>query len=162
MENKTHLPFEAIHPGTLLKDEIDCRPGLTQKELARELGVKPSFLNEIIKEKRAITADFAILLEKTLSISAAYWMRFQSQYDIDKARIKEKNRRRMQAIDTWNILKKQLPLDYFKKHKILSDSIEKDIATLLEFYNADTIESLLTNASKQKPEYFENTVKQKV
>ena len=58
------LPFEATHPGTLIKDELEVRDDLTQKELAILLGVKPSFLNEIIKGKRPVTADIALLLEK--------------------------------------------------------------------------------------------------
>ena len=84
------VPFEATHPGTLIKDELDFRDDIKQKDLAKEMGVKPSFLNEIIKGKRPITADCAVILEKILGIPADYWMRFQSQYEIDKARIKEK------------------------------------------------------------------------
>jgi len=57
--------------------------------LAKELGVKASFLNEIIKGKRPVTADVAILLENIIEIPADYWMKFQSQFEIDKARIKE-------------------------------------------------------------------------
>ena len=72
-------PFEATHPGILIKDELEFREDLNQKDLAEMLSVKPSFLNEVIKGKRPITADLAILLEKTLEIPADYWMKFQSQ-----------------------------------------------------------------------------------
>ncbi len=85
------LPFEATHPGVLIKDELDAREDINQKDLAKELGVKASFLNEIIKGKRPLTADFAIILEKVFEIPADYWMRFQTQFEIDKARIKGKN-----------------------------------------------------------------------
>lgn len=89
METKNNItPAQATHPGELLKDEIDATPGLNQRKLAKEIDVQPSLLNEIIKGKRPITADIAILLEKVLGISADYWMRFQSQYEIDAARIK--------------------------------------------------------------------------
>lgn len=88
METITITPFEPTHPGTLIKDELEVRDDINQKELAILLGVKPSFLNEIIKGKRPVTADMALLLEKTLDISADYWMRFQSQYEIDSAKIK--------------------------------------------------------------------------
>lgn len=74
------IPFEATHPGTLIKGELAVCDDITQKDLAILLGVKPSFLNEIIKGKRPVTADIAILLEKALGISADYWMRFQSQF----------------------------------------------------------------------------------
>ena len=91
MTTKTLIPYEATHPGTLIKDELEFRKNLTQKDLATLLGVKPSFLNEIIKGKRPLTVDIALLLEKILEIPADYWMKFQSQYEIDCARIKEKN-----------------------------------------------------------------------
>ena len=65
MTTKAILPFDATHPGTLLLEEIKAR-GIKQRELAVELGVLPTFLNEIIKGKRAITADFAILLEESI------------------------------------------------------------------------------------------------
>lgn len=93
------VPFEATHPGILIKDELEARVGIKQKDLAELLGVKPSFLNEIIKGKRPITADLAILLEKALDIPADYWMKFQSQYEIDCARIKEKNIDKIKLIE---------------------------------------------------------------
>lgn len=39
-------PFEPTHPGEVLKDEIDCR-GISQRQLAHEIGVSSSFLNEV-------------------------------------------------------------------------------------------------------------------
>ena len=98
MTTNNITPFEATHPGILLQDELKAR-NIKQKELANELGVLPTFLNEIIKGKRTISADFSVLLEKVLDIPADYWLRFQTQYDIDKARIKEKNVRKIELIE---------------------------------------------------------------
>ncbi|HYK75862.1 MAG TPA: HigA family addiction module antitoxin [Daejeonella sp.] len=92
-------PFEPTHPGVLIKDELDARGDMKQKDLAELLSVKPSFLNEIIKGKRPITADLAILLEKALDIPADYWMKFQSQYEIDCAKLKEKNIHKMRLME---------------------------------------------------------------
>ncbi len=72
VELDNQIPFRATHPGVLIKDELEVRPELKQKDLAIELGVKPTFLNEIIKGKRPLTADIAILLEKILEIPATY------------------------------------------------------------------------------------------
>ncbi|MGB0789229.1 MAG: HigA family addiction module antitoxin [Marinirhabdus sp.] len=97
--NKNSIPAQATHPGVLIKDELDAAPNLNQKTLAKQIGVQPSFLNEIIKGKRPIKADIAILLEKALGISATYWMKFQSQYEIDRARVKEKNIKKLELLD---------------------------------------------------------------
>lgn len=153
------VPFEATHPGTLIKDELDARPELKQKDLANELGVKPSFLNEIIKGKRPVTADIAVLLEKTLEIPADYWMKFQSQFEIDKARVKEKNIARLKNIDLWKIIKEYVPVNYFKKLDYLHNDLEKDILTIKEIYNVTSIDELVASFSKNKLAFFRKSGK---
>src|SRR5690554_391524 len=87
----TILPKYPTHPGTLIKDELVEMGGITQKELAALLGVKPSYLSEVINGKRAINASLAIDLEAVFGIPAEYWLRFQSQYDLDILRISRLN-----------------------------------------------------------------------
>lgn len=139
---KEFLPFEATHPGALLKDELVARE-IKQKDFALELGVLPTFLNEIIKGKRPVTADFAILLEKTLEITADYWMRFQSQYCIDQARIKEKNIRRLKLIEIWSIIKEYVPIKYLKKLGYLNLDIASNIEQVKKVYSIESIEELV-------------------
>lgn len=76
---------KATHPGSLIKDELKFR-GISQKDFARDIDMQPTMLNELIKEKRAITAEIVLALEKGLGISAEYWMRHQAGYELDCAR----------------------------------------------------------------------------
>lgn len=149
MTTKNIIPFEATHPGTVILDEINAR-NISQKELAHELGVLPTFLNEILKGKRAITADFAILLEKSLGISADYWMKFQSQYDIDKARLKEKNVRKIELIETWNIIKEYVPVNQLKKLGYLIGTLEEDIIKIKNIYKVETIDNLVNTVAEHR------------
>lgn len=142
MTTQIMTPFEATHPGTALLDEIVAR-NMSQKELAHELGVLPTFLNEILKGKRAITADLAIILEKSLGISADYWMRFQSQYDIDKARLKEKNIRKIELIKTWKTIKEYVPVAQLKKLGYLIGTLEEDIKEIKNIYRVETVDALV-------------------
>lgn len=137
------IPHKATHPGVLIKDELESRADLNQKELAKLLDVKPSFLNEIIKGKRNLTSDNALLLEKVFGISAEYWMRFQIQYDIDQSRIKEKNLAKNKNIEIWNIIKQYVPIDFFKKNGLLKDNLEQDINTIIEIYRVRNIDELI-------------------
>lgn len=82
------VPFAAIHPGVILRDEIKVR-GMSQKEFAQKSGINISVLNEIIKGKRNINADYAVAIERVLGIPADSLMRIQSQYDIDLVRLRE-------------------------------------------------------------------------
>lgn len=75
---------EAFHPGEYLKDELDTR-GISQAQLAREIGMTPSVLNEIIKGKRAVTAEYALLFEAALGIEADFWINLQSRYSKQRA-----------------------------------------------------------------------------
>ena len=90
MNNKELTPFVATHPGELIKDELKERK-MTQKQLAMEMGIKPSVLSETIHGKRAISKTMAVALEKAFGIPAEIWLNLQSQYDLDMANISDRS-----------------------------------------------------------------------
>lgn len=63
------IPFEPTHPGEVLKDEIEFR-GISQKKLAKEMGVSYTVLNEILNAKRSLNTKYAMLLEAALDLDA--------------------------------------------------------------------------------------------
>lgn len=73
-------PSNAIHPGEMIKDEIEFR-GITQKALAAEIGLPASVLNEVLNGKRAVTTEYALLLEAAIGIEADLWLKLQSDYN---------------------------------------------------------------------------------
>lgn len=73
-------PSNLIHPGEMIKDEIEFR-GISQKALASEIGVPASVLNEVLNGKRAVTTEYALLLEAALGIEADLWLKLQSDYN---------------------------------------------------------------------------------
>ena len=74
------------HPGRILHQQFMKPAGLSQNALARELGVPPRRINEIILGKRGITADTALRLAKRFGNSARFWMGLQAEFDLDEAR----------------------------------------------------------------------------
>ncbi len=72
---------ELIHPGEMIKDEIAAR-GMTQKELARQMGVSYTVFNEILNGKRSINTEYALLLEAALGTSANIWLGLQADYNM--------------------------------------------------------------------------------
>ncbi len=72
-----------IHPGEVLLEEFLKPMGLSQNKLALNIGVHPRRINEIILEKRKVTADTALRLARFFGISAEFWLGLQSQYDLD-------------------------------------------------------------------------------
>src|SRR5437867_2422209 len=75
-----------IHPGELLREEFMKPHGLSQNALARALGVPPRRINEIVLEKRAITADTALRLARFFGTTAELWTGLQADYDLRLAR----------------------------------------------------------------------------
>jgi HTH-type transcriptional regulator / antitoxin HigA len=86
-------PDVAIPPGEFLKEEIDARK-LSQKELARRMGRPLNAINEIIRGKKAITAETALQLEEVLpEIPARFWLNLETDYQLTKALIDKRTRK---------------------------------------------------------------------
>ena len=75
-----------IHPGEILLEEFLKPMELSQNSLAREIGVPPRRINEIVLGKRGITADTAIRLARRFKTSEQFWMGLQADYDLEEAR----------------------------------------------------------------------------
>lgn len=80
-------PNYAVHPGVLLKEELDALH-LTQKVAAEKAGVSKTVINEVIKGKRGISAELAVKLESAVESPARFWLNAQSIYDEIMARVK--------------------------------------------------------------------------
>lgn len=74
-----------IHPGEILKEEIECR-GITQSALAAQMGMSYKALNEILNCRRPLTTTTALLFEAALGVSSDMLMRIQLDYNMRTAR----------------------------------------------------------------------------
>jgi antitoxin HigA-1 len=72
-----------IAPGELLNEEFLKPMGLSQYRLAKEIGVPPQRISEIIAGQRSITADTDLRLCRFLGLSNGYWLRAQVAYDTE-------------------------------------------------------------------------------
>jgi len=78
-----------IHPGEILREEFMKPLGLTQNALARALRVPPRRINEIVLEKRGITADTALRLARYFGTTAEMWTGLQTDYDLRLVRYRK-------------------------------------------------------------------------
>ena len=72
-----------IHPGEILLEEFLKPLGLSQYRVAKDIGVPPRRINEIVHGKRSITADTALRLSRYFGTSERFWMNLQSRYDLE-------------------------------------------------------------------------------
>lgn len=75
--------FPPIHPGEVLLEEFLKPMGISQYRLAKDIGVPPRRINEIVHGKRSITADTALRLARYFGTSERFWMNLQSRYDLE-------------------------------------------------------------------------------
>ena len=83
-----------IPPGEILLEEFLIPLGLSQNALARAIQVPPARINDIVHNRRAITADTAVRLGIFFKTSIDFWINLQAQYDARRARSKEEPRLR--------------------------------------------------------------------
>lgn len=90
-------PFEPTHPGELIKDELEAC-NITQAKLAESIGVKPSLLNEIIKGKRGVNTEMALLIEAALNIPADLLLNLQADYNMQITKSNDSFMKRLSAV----------------------------------------------------------------
>lgn len=73
-----------ITPGEILQEDFLKPLGLSQYRLAKDIGVPPRRVNEIVKGERGITADTALRLGRYFNMSAQFWLNLQSHYDLER------------------------------------------------------------------------------
>ena len=77
-----------IHPGEILLEEFLRPMAISQNQLARDIGVPPRRINEIVLGKRAVTADTALRLARYFGVSDEFWMGIQADFDLEETRRK--------------------------------------------------------------------------
>ena len=82
---KTAALLEPVTPGELLWEEFMVPMGLSRYRLAKEVGVPAPRIGDIVRGKRAITADTDLRLCRFFGLSDGYWLRAQVAYDIEVA-----------------------------------------------------------------------------
>ncbi|OPY62299.1 MAG: putative HTH-type transcriptional regulator YbaQ [Syntrophorhabdus sp. PtaU1.Bin002] len=78
--------LDPIPPGKILYEEFMKPLGLSINALARDIDVPPGRISEIIRGKRAISADTALRLGKYFNVSPEIWLSLQTDYEIRIAR----------------------------------------------------------------------------
>jgi len=90
-------PHRPVHPGEVLKDEIEFRH-ISQVQLAEQMGVSYKMLNDILNERRPLTTTMAMLFEAALDVPADSLMRLQLKYNMQVASKDKSFLKRLSAI----------------------------------------------------------------
>jgi len=72
-----------IHPGEILLEEFLQPLEISQYRLAKDIGVPPRRINEIVQGKRSISPDTALRLSRYFGLSERFWINLQTRYDLE-------------------------------------------------------------------------------
>ncbi len=75
-----------IHPGEMLREDFMPDFGLTVSQLAAALGVSRRSVNELVRERRAVSPEMALRLSRLFGNSAEFWLNAQRPVDLWDAR----------------------------------------------------------------------------
>ncbi len=78
--------YPPIHPGEILLEDFLKPMRVSQYRLAKDIHVPARRINEIVKGKRAITADTALRLSRFFGTSEGFWLGLQSDFDLENTR----------------------------------------------------------------------------
>ncbi len=81
-----------IHPGEILREEYLLPLGMSANSLAKALKVTPARINDIVRERRGITADTALRLARYFGTDARSWLNLQASYDLRVAELAQAKR----------------------------------------------------------------------
>lgn len=84
----TERKLPAVHPGEVLREEFLGPMNISQYRLANSIRVSARRINEIVHEKRAISADTALRLGIFFGTSPEFWLNLQAHYDLETQRMK--------------------------------------------------------------------------
>ncbi len=77
-----------VHPGEILLEDFMKPLGLSQYRVAKDIGVSPLRISQIVRGKRSITADTALRIARYFGTSPGVWLKLQARYDLEIAESK--------------------------------------------------------------------------
>ncbi|MCC6703832.1 MAG: HigA family addiction module antidote protein [Thermomicrobiales bacterium] len=81
------MPYQPVHPGEILAEDVMKELGLTSRQLAEILHVPTRRVSDIEHGRRPVTADFALRLAQWLGSTPHFWLDLQKRFDLEIAEI---------------------------------------------------------------------------
>ena len=81
LQGKNLEHYQPTHLSEVLKDKLEYR-GISQRGLAKEIGISYSAFNEMLNGKRSLSPDLAMMMETALGVDAAPLLAMQNEYDM--------------------------------------------------------------------------------
>jgi addiction module HigA family antidote len=71
-----------VHPGEILREDYLAELGMSANALAKSLHVPAPRVNDIVRERRGVSADTALRLARYFDTTPVFWLNLQTAYDL--------------------------------------------------------------------------------
>ena len=78
-----------VSPGDVLRRDYVARGRLTQDQLASAIGVSRFSVNQLLNDRRNVTAEMALRLSRVLGTTPEFWLNLQRDVDVHRARMRK-------------------------------------------------------------------------
>jgi addiction module HigA family antidote len=85
IQNTGEREIRPTHPGEMLREDFMPDYGLTVSGLARALGVSRQTINELLRERRAVSPEMALRLSRLFGNAPEFWLNAQRAVDLWEA-----------------------------------------------------------------------------
>lgn len=135
--------YRAVHPGEILRDELEARR-MTQVDLAARMARPVQVVNDIVREKKGISAQTARDLEIVLGTPAYVWLNLQSSYELTRARLQDEQRIASETADLEHLLTKRLNVAELIKRGWIEkrETLGAQAYEVLAFFGARSFQSI--------------------
>ncbi|MBO4804408.1 MAG: helix-turn-helix domain-containing protein [Paludibacteraceae bacterium] len=145
MNDKTYSPTNLYDNavGGVIIERLD---GLkkSQSEICDITGISKSVLNDVVKGKRNLTAEMAVLLESAIGISADHLMTIQYQNELEKARSNDKVIAQITQMESWQEIEDCVSIADLKKRHVISGNIKQDVPHVFSIFGVKDVDEFRT------------------
>lgn len=155
---KTNTP--EIRPlGEIITERLEAKD-MKQSELCDLTGIAKPLLNDVVKGRRNLTAEMAVLIESAIGLSADAMLSVQMACELEKAYNDANIISRIQAMSDWDEIKEKVSVPVLKKLGFGKSNVTDKVATIMRLFHVSGIDEFKKIASEeQKMTYFKKSEK---
>lgn len=135
--------------GQIIAERLEAKD-MKQSELCDLTGIAKPVLNDIIKGRRNLTAEMAVLIESALGISADMLLTVQIQYELEKAYNDPRISSQIQSMSDWEIMSKHISLPVLKKLYTLNSGVKDKVMSVMRMFKVSDINEFIDTVKKEQ------------
>lgn len=160
MTNKNNsLGSDIKNVGEIILETLEAKE-MKQSELSDLTGVAKSVLNDVIKGRRALTAEIAVLIESALGVSADMLLSIQIRTELEKAYNDERVLAQLRSMSDWAEMNTHVSPIVLKKVGLLKNNVKDKVKTVMDVFHVESVEEFKSLAElESKQAYFKKSDK---